>query len=749
VKIDYLLTEFSKFLEFELPELTPALTFSEFETESEQVTGAADKIQPITERLTNLDRLPEFLDRQVQSGCQVVMMYSSEGMKQRVEEVLRDSGRQPGAHMGLAAGKYLPSFQWGDWALINLHELFTFRAADESRAARVVRRKKELQLVDLKVGDYLVHEKHGIGRYVGLEFDGAARREYVVVEYRARKRGFPADRLMIPSEHVNWLTKYIGNDRPRINRLGGTEWTATKRQVKRYIKAIAADLVKLYGLRRTVGGYAFGEDTDWQRELEDSFEYVETPDQRAIIAQVKADMESATPMDRLILGDVGFGKTEIALRAAFKAVQDRKQVAVLAPTTILAAQHFETFRARLEIFPVRIELLSRFQTVREAEKIRTDLALGKVDILIGTHSIIQPSTVFHDLGLIIVDEEQRFGVQQKETLKAAKVNVDVLSLSATPIPRTLEMSLSGIKDLSVITTPPENRVAIKTYVSPNSDQTVYQAILNEVSRGGQVFYLFNNVRFIEREAEKIRHMFDSDLFRIETAHGQMPQTVLEKRIHDFVNRKINVLVCSTIIENGLDIVNANTLIVQNAHKFGIAQLHQIRGRVGRSATQAHAYFLYPKLEGLTATAIERLISIKNYSALGSGFQLAQKDLEIRGAGNLLGVEQSGQIEGVGFDLFMKMLAEEIDEIKAKRRGVTPVTGLLPTRKTQPQRNRPDQSVLRVGVAIPKSYIENDVLRLEMYQKMANAATPDQLKDILEEMVDRYGPIPQEMIAVPD
>ncbi|MDR2538617.1 MAG: DEAD/DEAH box helicase [Bifidobacteriaceae bacterium] len=773
-RVEALWNQLAKLYNFALRAADIDCNLTEFDVMNQPSIGSA-----LTQTYRRIENLIASI--KTETDKHIYLLYANKAMHERLYEVLVNCSASL-SNIRFLPAEQLNSFALEDLLVLNVEQLLTFRVST-SKPEKLVRRKNELQLVDLSPGDFVVHERHGIGRYIGLQFDDGNRREYLVVEYKPYKRGFPADQLLVPTEHVNWLTKYVGNNRPRINKLGGAEWALTKKRVQKYIKHIAFDLIRLHGLRQAYRGHAFSLDTLWQQELESNFEFVETPDQKTIIAQVKKDMERARPMDRIILGDVGFGKTEIAVRAAFKAVQDQKQVAILVPTTVLATQHYETFRARMEPFPVRIELLSRFQSDKEARRIRQELAEGKVDIVIGTHTLIQASTKFQNLGLIVVDEEQRFGVEHKETLKAVKINVDVLYLSATPIPRTLEMALSGLKDLSVITTPPENRQAIKTLVEPYSDDLVYRSILAEVMRGGQVFYLYNRVKTIDQRLANLQKFFNPDIVTFAVAHGQMPQRQLDQTLHKFYRKEIDVLVCTSIVENGLDVVNANTVIVEDAQRFGISQLHQIRGRVGRSSTQAYAYFLYPNSESVSATAFERFSAIKQNSALGAGFQLAMKDLELRGAGNLLGVEQSGQMEGVGFDLFMKMLSDEIEQLKrsphipsswevglgvvetqefdqSKLSPSDPVADSLNNLSDYSKSIVPDSSneqaqstngqvsqsliIKRIKeLAIPLDYIPNHELRLEMYQKMANSQTREELKDVLDEMSDRYGPLPKE------
>ncbi|MCI1831408.1 MAG: transcription-repair coupling factor [Bifidobacterium sp.] len=599
------------------------------------------------------------------------------------------------------------------------------------------RRRKAIDLVELKPGDFVVHEQHGIGRFAGMRQRtvgiGANRttREYLVLEYAPSKRNAPADKLFIPTDQLDQVSKYIGADKPKLNKLGGSDWAATKAKARKHVHEIAQDLVKLYSARQSTKGFAFSPDTPWQKELEDAFPYQETPDQLTTIDEVKSDMEKPVPMDRLICGDVGFGKTEIALRAAFKAVQDSKQVALLVPTTLLVQQHFETFTERFEGFPVNVAALSRFQTKAEIAATLKGLEDGTVDIVIGTHKLLNPRMRFKDLGLLIIDEEQRFGVEHKETLKALRTNVDVLSLSATPIPRTLEMAVTGIREMSTLATPPEDRLPVLTYVGAYDDAQVTAAIRRELLRGGQVFYVHNRVEDIDRVSSRIHELVPEA--RIGIAHGKMGEKRLDGVIRDFWHRDIDILVCTTIIETGLDISNANTLLVDHADRFGLSQLHQLRGRVGRGRERAYAYFLYDPAKPMTQQSHDRLATIAQNTALGSGFDVAMKDLELRGTGNLLGDEQSGHIEGVGFDLYVRMVSQAVEEYK------------------EPQRTEPLAVTidLPIEASIPVDYIDSDKLRLEAYRKLAAARSESDLRDLREELTDRYGRPPEEFDALFD
>jgi transcription-repair coupling factor (superfamily II helicase) len=597
------------------------------------------------------------------------------------------------------------------------------------------RRKAGVDPLQLKKGDLVVHEQHGVGRFVELinrtigVGENASTREYLLIEYAPSKRGQPGDRLYVPTDALDQVTRYVGGESPALNKLGGAEWAKTKSRARKAVSEIADELIRLYAARMATKGFAFSKDTPWQRELEDAFAYVETPDQLTTIDEVKGDMEQTPPMDRLICGDVGYGKTEIAVRAAFKAVQDGKQVAMLAPTTLLVRQHMETFTDRYAPFPVEVRALSRFQKPKEAKATKEDLAGGKVDVVIGTHSLITGDIRFKDLGLVIVDEEQRFGVEHKETLKAQRPEVDVLSMSATPIPRTMEMAVSGIRQMSTLTTPPEERHPVLTYVGPRTPGQIAAAVRRELLREGQVFYVHNRVQSINRVAAGLAELIPEA--RIATAHGQMRESQLEKVMVDFWEKQYDILVCTTIIETGLDIANANTLIVDSADKFGLAQLHQLRGRVGRGKERAYAYFFYEAGKTLTETAHDRLSTIASQSELGAGMRVALKDLEIRGAGNLLGGEQSGHIAGVGFDLYLRMIAEAVA-----------------TAKGEPDQTPAEVQIeLPVNAHIPDSYVDGDRLRLEAYAKLASAASGEELRAVADELSDRYGPIPTEVDAL--
>ncbi|GGT98364.1 transcription-repair coupling factor [Streptomyces violascens] len=616
-------------------------------------------------------------------------------------------------------------------AVLTETDLTGQRTATKDLGRMPARRRKTIDPLTLEVGDYIVHEQHGVGRYIEMVQRTVqnATREYLLVEYAPAKRGQPGDRLYIPTDQLEQVTKYVGGEAPTLHRLGGADWTKTKARAKKAVKEIAADLIRLYSARMAAPGHAFGADTPWQRELEDAFPYAETPDQLSTIAEVKEDMEKTVPMDRLICGDVGYGKTEIAVRAAFKAVQDGKQVAVLVPTTLLVQQHFGTFTERYAQFPVNVRALSRFQTDAEAKATLEGLKDGSVDLVIGTHRLFSSETKFKDLGLVIVDEEQRFGVEHKEQLKKLRANVDVLTMSATPIPRTLEMAVTGIREMSTITTPPEERHPVLTFVGPYEEKQIGAAIRRELLREGQVFYIHNRVESIDRAAARLREIVPEA--RIQTAHGQMGESQLEQVVVDFWEKKFDVLVSTTIVESGIDISNANTLIVERGDNFGLSQLHQLRGRVGRGRERGYSYFLYPPEKPLTETAHERLATIAQHTEMGAGMYVAMKDLEIRGAGNLLGGEQSGHIAGVGFDLYVRMVGEAVADYRAQMEGGEQEEAPLEVKIELP-----------VDAHVPHDYAPGERLRLQAYRAIASANSEDDIKAVREELTDRYGKLPE-------
>jgi len=625
----------------------------------------------------------------------------------------------------------------GGWVMNNDTYLFTDAEISGFVKEQRVTKKRPVAhhklLAEINPGDYVVHIEHGIAHFAGVTTmrTNHTEREYLVLRYAA------GDKLYVPTDQIDRVDRYIGaGDRPPVlSRLGSQEWTRAKQRVKESVADIAQDLLALYAAREVVPGMAFSPDTAWQQELEAAFPYVETPDQIAVQQQVKEDMEKAKPMDRLVCGDVGYGKTEVAIRAAFKAVMDNRQVAVLVPTTLLAEQHFTTFSQRLNAFPIRIEVLSRFRTPKEQQTILDNLANGSVDICIGTHRLLQQDVMFKDLGLLIIDEEQRFGVTHKEHLKKLRQEVDILTLSATPIPRTLHMALVGVRDMSTMETPPEQRLPVKTYVAAYDDPLIREAILREMERNGQVFFVHNRVQSIASVARKLQALVPEA--RIAVGHGQMPETELETVMTDFTHGKSDVLVCTTIIESGLDMPNVNTLIVNNADRFGLTQLYQLRGRVGRGTNLAYAYFLYEKGKYLTPTAEKRLRTIFETTELGSGYNIAMKDLEIRGAGTLLGVKQSGHISAVGFSLYTRLLAEAVEEQKERRAG-------LPE-KAVGRRRLPAPTVdLPLAAYIPEDYIYDLDTRLGLYQRLVRMGKAEEIAALADEFSDRFGALPPEV-----
>ncbi|MBC7631227.1 transcription-repair coupling factor [Aeromicrobium sp.] len=610
-------------------------------------------------------------------------------------------------------------------AVLTYDDLVGQRTADRTDRKMPARRRKQVDPLELATGDHVVHEQHGVGRYVELMqrvVQGAAR-EYLVIEYAPSKRGHPADRLFVPMDQLDQISRYVGGESPSLDRLGGSDWTTRKNKARKAVRQIAGELIKLYAARQATKGHAFGPDTPWQAELEDAFAFVETPDQMVTIDEVKRDMERTMPMDRLDCGVVGYGKTEIAVRAAFKAIQDGKQVILLVPTTLLVQQHYATFAERFGQFPVVIRPLSRFQSDKESKETLAGLADGTIDLVIGTHRVLQPGVKIKDLGLVIVDEEQRFGVEHKEALKMLRAAVDVLSMSATPIPRTLEMAVTGIREMSTIATPPEERHPVLSFVGAYEDRQIIAAIRRELLREGQVFFIHNRVQSIDKAVAKIKELVPEA--RVAAAHGQMGEHQLEEVMVDFWEKRFDVLVCTTIVESGLDVSNANTMIIERADTLGLSQLHQLRGRVGRSRERAYAYFLYPPDKPLTETAHDRLATIAQHSELGGGMAVAMKDLEIRGAGNLLGGEQSGHIADVGFDLYIRLEGEAVAEFRGDAEPEREVKIELP-----------------IEAHLPHDYVESERLRLEMYKRLADVRAVSDVDELRAELVDRYGEPPE-------
>lgn len=671
------------------------------------------------------------MERWRKNGARILMLAGNPERAERLRRVLDDFGIEIPEILlaNLQSGFELPSIRL---VVITEGEMFTQKQRKARKVDRHLDNAERIKsYTELKVGDYVVHQNHGIGKYLGIGTMEVAgiHKDYLHIMYAG------GDRLSVPVEQFDLIQKYVGSEEkePKISKLGGQEWNRVKSKVRSSVRDIADDLIKLYAARQQAKGYAFGEDTTYQQEFEAMFPYEETADQLRSIREIKEDMQKPRPMDRLLCGDVGYGKTEVAIRAAFKAAIEGKQVAVLVPTTILAQQHYETFRERFAGYPFQIRVLSRFRTRKEQNETIKGLKAGSVDIVIGTHRLLSQDIVFKDLGLLIVDEEQRFGVSHKEKLKKLKTNVDVLTLTATPIPRTLHMSMLGVRDLSVIETPPENRFPVQTYVVEHSPTLVREAIERELARGGQVYYLYNRVQGIYQMAEQISALVPDA--RVAVGHGQMPEQELEKTILDFLDGEYDVLVSTSIIETGVDIPNVNTLIVHDADKMGLSQLYQLRGRVGRSNRIAYAYFTYQRDKVLTEVAEKRLQSIKEFTELGSGFKIAMRDLAIRGAGNLLGAEQHGFIASVGFDLYSQMLAEEINKRKSEWEG----GGADPVLPVNTQLD------LGVDAYLPPDYIYDSIQKIEIYKKVAAATSLDDVSDLFDELTDRFGDPPKAVL----
>ncbi|GAB3452337.1 transcription-repair coupling factor [Streptomonospora sediminis] len=704
------------------------------ETVLEMGAAAADTYRGDTERA--LADVKSWLH----DNWSVVLLTPGHGPAERLVSMLRDAGL--GARLRsevdtppdravatVTTGNIEHGFVWRSVRLVVLTETDLAGQRSSTRDMRRMpsRRRGTVDPLQLKSGDHVVHEQHGVGRYIEMvsrNIQGATR-DYLVIEYAASKRGQPGDRLFVPTDQLDEVTRYVGGEAPTLSKMGGADWSKTKSRARKVVREIAGDLIRLYSARQASPGHAFGDDTPWQRELEDAFPYVETPDQLAAIEEVKQDMQKPVPMDRLICGDVGYGKTEVAVRAAFKAVQDGKQVAVLVPTTLLVQQHMSTFTERYASFPVTLRALSRFQTNGEVEATQEGLRKGEIDVVIGTHRLLSDETRFKNLGLIIIDEEQRFGVEHKEKLKRLRTQVDVLSMSATPIPRTLEMGVTGIREMTTILTPPEERHPVLTFVGPYEEKQIAAAIRRELMREGQVFFVHNRVASIDKVAASVSAMVPEA--RVAYAHGQMNEQQLERVMIDFWEKKYDVLVSTTIVESGLDVPNANTLIIDRADTYGLSQLHQLRGRVGRGRERAYAYFLYPPEKPLTETAHERLATVSQHTETGAGMYVAMKDLEIRGAGNILGSEQSGSIAGVGFDLYVRMVGEAVRELKGD-----PTAGEESETRVE----------LPIDAHIPHDYVPGERLRLQAYKRIAGVSSEEDIAAAREELTDRYGPPPQ-------
>ena len=609
--------------------------------------------------------------------------------------------------------------------VISLQNNFEEPVKRKKKLSSTFKDSEKIVFADLKPGDIVVHQTHGIGQFIGVNTitaDGVTK-DYIKIKYRND------DILYVPTNSLDSVRKYIGggdNSSPRLNKLGGKEWSATTSKVKKNLEAVAKDLIELYAKRQKIKGFSFSPDTPWQKQFEDSFPYTETDDQLRCIQDVKKDMEKPQPMDRLLCGDVGYGKTEVAIRAAFKAVMDQKQVAYLVPTTILANQQYEEFKTRMQEFAINVELLNRFKTKKEQDEIIKKLKLGEVDVVVGTHRLLSEDVNFKDLGLLIIDEEHRFGVKDKEKIKKLRTNIDVLTMTATPIPRTLHMSIVGVRDMSVIYEPPHNRKPVQTYVLEYDQEVITEAITKEIERGGQVFYLFNQVEGIEKKSNEISMLVPEA--KVGFAHGKMSGRELEEIMESFINQEINVLVCTTILESGIDIPNANTIIVENADRLGLAQLYQIRGRVGRSDKQAYAYITYKRDKLLSEVADKRLKAIKEFTEFGSGFKIAMRDLEIRGAGSMLGEMQHGHMEQVGYDTYCKLLDEVVKEMK----GI---------KVEEEQEITID---INVSSYIPDSYIENSSQKIEVYQNIALCRNKEDIENTKNDIIDRFGKMPQEV-----
>lgn len=700
------------------PREQDTLAFS-FELEA----GFADRVEGM------LQTIPQWQEQ----GCRVVVLSRQylrlkELFRQReVEQVLTEpvASLRPGQVLlaqGAASEGFRVHLPDGPLVFLTDREIVGQRRA--RRPSRSVDRGSLIRVDELQPGDLVVHLQHGIGRYLGvktLALQGVCR-DFLHLEYAK------GDSLYVPVEQLDLIQKYQGiEDKvPPLSRMGGQEWKKTRARIKEETQRIALELLRIYAMRETAHGYAYPPDTDWQREMEDAFPYQETPDQLRAIREVKADMESTRPMDRLVCGDVGYGKTEVALRAAFKAVAEGRQVAILVPTTVLAHQHFQTFSERMASYPLTVRLLSRFRTDREQARVVEEMSRGEVDVVIGTHRLLSQDIRFKNLGLLVVDEEHKFGVVHKERLKEMRASVDVLTMSATPIPRTLQMSMSGIREMSLIETPPEERLPIKTYLFEHHPDLVKAAITRELAREGQIYYVHNRVQGIERVAADLRRLVPQA--RIAVGHGQMPEGQLEKVMMDFYEGEQDILVCTTIIESGLDIPNANTIMINNAQNFGLAQLYQLRGRVGRSAQQGYCYLLYSPTRKLSDEAERRLETIRDFTQLGAGFQVALRDLEIRGAGDILGAEQSGHVAAVGFDLYCKMLNETVQELRGEKPAEAEFSTVLE---------------IPVPAGLPDAFVGDPRQKVTLYKKIAQVRSAEQLTEVRAELRDRYGPLPDE------
>ena len=689
-----------------------------------------------------LDLLIDDILSKKTAGYKTLILSGTRARGERLVGTLRDRGIESiyrdnvdkieYGEVVITFGNQLKGFEYPDYKTCVISDREVFGEAKRKLKNSKSKKKgisKIKSFAELKPGDYVVHANHGIGVYKGIkQIDvGGHKRDYLDIVYDK------GDKLYVPVDQLDLIQKYIGSEGkfPKVNKLGSVEWQKAKAKARKSINEIAEDLVKLYAMRSTVKGHKFPKDTEWQKQFEDEFPFEETPDQLTSIEEIKLDMESDKPMDRLLCGDVGYGKTEVALRASFKAVMDGKQVAILVPTTILAEQHYKNIKNRFSDFPIKIDMVSRFRTAKQQKEILQKAKEGNLDILIGTHRLVSKDIQFKDLGLLVVDEEQRFGVKQKEKIKNIKKNVDVLTLSATPIPRTLHMSLSGVRDISVIETPPEERYPIQTYVVEQNDQLIRDAILREIGRGGQVYFVYNRVEDIERMAKYVQALVPES--KVGIAHGQMAERQLEREMFDFMSEEYNVLVCTTIIETGMDIQNVNTIIIYNSDKMGLSQLYQLRGRVGRSNRIAYAYLLYTKDKVLTEVAEKRFKALKDFTELGSGFKIAMRDLEIRGAGNIMGSSQHGHMASIGYDLYCRMLEDTVKLLKGEIQK-EPIETTLD---------------IKVDAFISESYIDDEIQKIEVYKKIAAIEGLDDYNDIKEELEDRYSKIPEPVYNLMD
>ncbi|AVQ34626.1 transcription-repair coupling factor [Staphylococcus kloosii] len=700
--------------------------------------------KPVQQFYGQYDIMRSEFQRYIANDYTIVVLAETETKKERIQSMLNEmhiptfvdvaeneiqGGRAIITEGSLSEGFELPYMQL---VVVTERELFKSQQKKKRKQQKTLTNAEKIKSYqDLKVGDYVVHVHHGVGRYLGVETLEVAgvHKDYIKLQYKG------TDQLFVPVDQMDQVQKYVASEdkMPKLNKLGGTEWKKTKAKVQQSVEDIADELIELYKEREMSVGYQYGPDSAEQNDFELDFPYELTPDQAKSITEIKGDMEQQKPMDRLLCGDVGYGKTEVAVRAAFKAVLEGKQVAFLVPTTILAQQHYETLIERMQDFPIDVELISRFRTTKEIKEVKEGLKSGKVDIVVGTHKLLGKDIVYKDLGLLIVDEEQRFGVRHKERIKTLKTNVDVLTLTATPIPRTLHMSMLGVRDLSVIETPPENRFPVQTYVLEQNSNFIKEALERELSREGQVFYLYNKVQSIYEKREQLQMLMPDA--SIGVAHGQMTERDLEETMIGFINHEYDILVTTTIIETGVDVPNANTLIIEEADRFGLSQLYQLRGRVGRSSRIGYAYFLHPANKVLTETAEDRLQAIKEFTELGSGFKIAMRDLNIRGAGNLLGKQQHGFIDSVGFDLYSQMLEEAVNE----KRGITPE-----------QNDAPEVEIeLNIDAYLPAEYIQNEQAKIEIYKKLRKIESKTQLIDIKDELIDRFNEYPAEVARLLD